>query len=153
MHAHIELLSRICSSKHVSLLTDHHSGNLTDNVPYSCETPTVCKCLLCAIVYCCLTSPCQCILAGNYLSTAHLELMAEACASQGVTLAILMELCQYGTLYDVMNQARRIKHINQDIKDGRLKPSYLENSVLKVCVPGQVPISRLCEGTCHDSHL
>ena len=52
---------------------------------------------------------------------------------QGVTLAILMELCQYGTLYDVMNQARRIMHINQDIQSGRLPLHYLQNSELKVC--------------------
>ena len=53
---------------------------------------------------------------------------------QGVTLAILMELCQYGTLYDVMSQARRIMHINQDIRLGRLPPNYLQNSELKVCL-------------------
>ena len=43
-----------------------------------------------------------------------------------------MELCQYGTLYDVMNQARRIMHINQDIRTGRLPLNYLHNSELKV---------------------
>ena len=43
-----------------------------------------------------------------------------------------MELCQYGTLYDVMNQARRIMHINQDIQSGRLPLHYLQNSELKV---------------------
>lgn len=43
-----------------------------------------------------------------------------------------MELCQYGTLYDVMNQARRILHINQDIRSGRLPLNYLQNSELKV---------------------
>ncbi len=53
---------------------------------------------------------------------------------QGVTLAILMELCQYGTLYDVMSQARRIMHINQDIRLGRLAPNSLQNSELKVCL-------------------
>lgn len=52
---------------------------------------------------------------------------------QDVTLAILMELCQYGTLYNVMNQARRVKHINQDIRSGRLPVNYLQNSELKVC--------------------
>ena len=54
-----------------------------------------------------------------------------------MTLAILMELCQYGTLYDVMNQARRIMHINQDIQSGRLPLHYLQNSELKVCKPEQ----------------
>lgn len=48
-----------------------------------------------------------------------------------------MELCQYGTLYDVMNQARRIVHINQDIQSGRLPLNYLQNSELKVCRPEQ----------------
>ena len=56
----------------------------------------------------------------------------QSSVSQGVTLAILMELCQYGTLYDVMNQARRIMHINQDIRTGRLPLNYLHNSELKV---------------------
>ena len=51
-----------------------------------------------------------------------------------MTLAILMELCQYGTLYDVMSQARRIMHINQDIRMGRLPPNYLQNNELKVCL-------------------
>ena len=59
-----------------------------------------------------------------------------------MTLAILMELCQYGTLYDVMSQARRIMHINQDIRMGRLPSNYLQNSELKVCLI-QVHLSML----------
>lgn len=51
---------------------------------------------------------------------------------QGVTLAIVMELCRFGSLFKVLEYARRVSWLPEEIRDGRTAPRTPEEIKLKV---------------------
>lgn len=50
---------------------------------------------------------------------------------QSITLAIVMELCRYGTLYKIIEYARRVSYMPADVRSGRINPRNAEETKLK----------------------
>jgi serine/threonine protein kinase len=53
-------------------------------------------------------------------------------AVQGVTLAIVMELCRCGSLFRVLDYARRVARLPPGVRSGAAPPRTTEEAKLKV---------------------
>jgi len=51
--------------------------------------------------------------------------------AQGVTLAIVMELCRFGNLFKVIEYARRVQRLPPDVRSGATKPRTPEEVKLR----------------------
>ena len=51
----------------------------------------------------------------------------------GVTLAIVMELCRLGSFYKLIEQARKVSNLAQEVLTGLRCPSNPEEAKIKVC--------------------
>ena len=56
-----------------------------------------------------------------------------------MTLAIVMELCRYGSLFRVLDYARRVARLPPDVRSGRSPPRTPEEAKLKVRLPRPRP--------------
>lgn len=55
-----------------------------------------------------------------------------------MTLAIVMELCRLGSFYKLIEQARKVSNLDQQVLTGLRCPSSPEEAKIKVC-PWVVP--------------
>lgn len=53
-----------------------------------------------------------------------------ACA-QSICLAIVMELCRFGSLFKVIGLARRVSHLPPDVRSDRIAPRNADEGKLK----------------------
>lgn len=67
-------------------------------------------------------------------TAAHLQsgMQADSLDTSGVKLAIVMELCRFGTFYHLIEQARRVAHLPADVRSGSKAPRSAEEAKLKV---------------------
>ena len=59
-------------------------------------------------------------------------MQADSLDTSGVKLAIVMELCRFGTFYHLIEQARRVAHLPADVRSGSKAPRSAEEAKLKV---------------------
>lgn len=83
----------------------------------------------CVYIYVCV---CICI----YYHTSHGKILSAGTETlpggQGITLAIVMELCRFGNLFKLIELARRVSRLPEAVRSGTVPPSTPEEVRLKV---------------------